>query len=63
MQTLLIVLIGLWLLKGAYDLTLGILQILLGILAGAAGLVLYLLSFPVGALERLWDLARGSGNP
>lgn len=59
MQTILVVLIGLWLLKGLADLSTGIVQILAGILSGIAGVILIILSYIVEGFEKLWDLATG----
>ena len=58
MQQILFVLIGLWLLKGVYDLGLGLAQILLGILCGIGGALLIALSYPVEGIEKLIARAR-----
>lgn len=57
MTTILAVLIGLWLLKGAADLFKGLALILAGICAGIAGVLLIILSYIVEGFEKLWELA------
>jgi hypothetical protein len=57
LYTILGILVGLWLLKGLFDLSVGLGQILLGLLSGIAGVILIILSYIVEGFEKLWDIA------
>jgi len=62
MQTIILILVGILLLKGAYDVIVGLLQILAGIACGIGGVILYLLSYVVEALENLWEAASSQSS-
>jgi hypothetical protein len=57
MQTILISILAIWLLKAAFEITIGLVQIVIGLVAGSLGLCLWCLSFFLGWLEALWHTA------
>lgn len=57
MKTLLMTIIGIWLLKAAFEVSIGLLQILVGLLIGTFGFCLWGLSFLIECLEDLWQTA------
>ncbi len=57
MQTILISILAIWLLKAAFEIAAGLLQILSGLLAGVLGGGLWCLSFLLRWLEALWHTA------
>lgn len=59
MYTIILILVGIWLLKGAFGVIIGLLQIAAGIACGILGAALVGLSYIVEALENLWDAAFG----
>lgn len=59
MHTIIMILVGIWLLKAFVETGYGLLQIAAGLVIGLFGAILYVLSFPVEWVEKLWRQAFG----
>ncbi len=57
MKILIFTILGIWILKAVFEITIGLFEIIGGLLAGCLGLGLWGLSFILEALETLWQTA------
>ena len=57
MKTLIFTILGIWILKAVFEITIGLVQIIIGLLAGTLGLCLWGLSFIMEILDAVWHTA------
>lgn len=57
MKTLVFTILGIWILRGALEVAIGLFQIIFGLVAGTLGLCLLGLSFVMEILNALWQTA------